>query len=62
LTVLETALQRNRERFRAQPDGAVQLLSVGEAPRDATLDPAEHAAWTTVCALLLNLDETITRE
>ena len=62
LTVLETALQRNRERFRTQPDGAVQLLSVGEAPRDATLDPAEHAAWTTVCALLLNLDETITRE
>jgi hypothetical protein len=62
LTVLEAALQRNRERFRDQKDGALQLLAVGEAPRDETLDPVDHAAWTTVCALLLNLDETITRE
>ena len=62
LTVLESALQRNRERFRSQPDAAVQLLAVGEFPRDEALDVTEHAAWTTVCALLLNLDETITRE
>jgi hypothetical protein len=62
LTVLEAALQRNHARFREQKDGALQLLAVGEAPRDESLDPVDHAAWTTVCALLLNLDETITRE
>ena len=62
LTVLEAALQRNRERFRTQPEAALQLLAVGEFPRDESLDVNEHAAWTTVCALLLNLDETITRE
>jgi hypothetical protein len=27
-----------------------------------TLDPIEHAAYATVAATLLNLDETITKE
>ena len=32
------------------------------APRLANLDVSEHAAWTGVAQMLLNLDEAITRE
>ena len=34
----------------------------GESPRDKRLDPAELAAWTTVASVILNLDETVTRQ
>jgi hypothetical protein len=29
--------------------------------RDESIDLAEHAAWTVVAQLLLNMDETLTR-
>jgi hypothetical protein len=48
--------------FRAHPDEAAALLAVGDSPRDMSLDAAEHAAYATLCGLLLNLDETLTRE
>ena len=35
---------------------------VGESPRDERLDAAELAAWTTVASMILNLDETITKQ
>ena len=37
-------------------------LSQGESPRDEKLDASELAAYTTVASLILNLDETITKE
>lgn len=55
-------LEKSRARFEKSPAKAVQLLSIGMAPRDEKLDPAELAAWTTLCSLVLNLDETITKE
>ena len=39
-----------------------RCLTVGAAPRDESLDPAEHAALTAVCLAILNLDEALTRE
>jgi hypothetical protein len=47
--------------YRASGEAAVQLLSVGESPRDESLDPAELAAWTMVANVILNLDETVTK-
>jgi hypothetical protein len=38
------------------------LLRVGESKRDEKLDAVEHAAWTTVCLTVLNLDEALTNE
>jgi hypothetical protein len=61
LGILQVALNRERRRYRAQPEAALASLQVGEAPRDGRLAPAEHAAWAQVSALLLNLSETITR-
>ena len=51
-----------RGEFVEDAEQADKLLSIGEAPRDETLDPADHAALTVVCSLLLNLDEVLTRE
>ena len=48
--------------FRDDAKRAVELLDFGEAKRDESLDPARHAAWTTVASAILNLDEVITRE
>lgn len=57
-----TDLWRNRlAAYRADPAAAAALLKVGESPRDETLDPASHAAYTSIASVLLNLDETITR-
>jgi hypothetical protein len=41
---------------------ALKLLTVGESKRDESLDPTEHAVWTSLCLMLLNLDETVTKE
>ena len=43
-------------------DGGVRLVKAGRYPAPNNMDPAEHAAWTAVANVLLNLDETITRE
>jgi hypothetical protein len=61
LTVLRGALERERTRYRSDPAAASALLATGESPRDAALDPAEHAAWAQTCSLLLNLSESLTR-
>ncbi|MFM1823775.1 MAG: hypothetical protein RI967_2041 [Planctomycetota bacterium] len=60
--VLARALARERRAFAADGDAARRLLAIGESPRDATVDPVEHAAWTQVASLVLNLSESITRE
>ncbi len=41
---------------------AQQLISAGESPRNKKLDPAEHAAYTVIASVILNLDEVMTKE
>jgi hypothetical protein len=50
-----------REAYRTRPDDAKKLLAIGYAPVPAGSDAVELAAWTSVCRVLLNLHETITR-
>jgi hypothetical protein len=65
LTVLTTFLNRQVERFGA-PGARPWDLAADDPSRPPTLPagttPAQAAAWTGVARLLLNLDETITRE
>jgi hypothetical protein len=61
-TVLLAALHRLNKQYAADKPSAIKLLSVGESKRDEKLDPVEHAAYTALCTIILNLDETITRE
>ena len=47
--------------YRADQQAALDLLSVGSSPVDASLDAGELATLTTVANLILSLDETITK-
>lgn len=54
-------LSQVREAYRARPEDAKKLLAIGYAPTAVNADAVELAAWTSVCRVLLNLHETITR-
>ena len=49
-------------RFQHDPAGAKRLLATGEHPRDRGLVVPQHAAMTMTASLLLNLDETLSKE
>ena len=51
-----------RSRYQIDSSSAATLVSAGEAPRNEQLAVAELAAYTAVANLILNLDETITKE
>jgi hypothetical protein len=59
--VLTRALDRERAHYAADESAAVEYLANGESPRDESIPVAEHAAWSQLAALLLNLSETVTR-
>jgi len=52
-------LEKMTHRYRDAEQDATALLSVGEAPRDQTINAAEHAAWTQVCATVMASDMAI---
>jgi hypothetical protein len=58
---LAASLDRFEKSFAEHPDEAKQLISHGEAPRAASVEDLSLAAHTAVAAILLNLDETITK-
>jgi len=60
LDLLEGFLEEQLEGYAASPESAAELLAVGESARDESLDVPEHAAWTSLCSLILNLDESMT--
>ena len=62
LSTLQRALGKYQAHFAENEANAARVVSVGEAPRDKTLDTPNHAAWSTLCLMLLNLDETLTKE
>jgi len=57
---LQILLGEQRQFFVGNPEAARALVAVGIHPR-SDAEPAEHAAWTSVCRVVLNLYETVTR-
>ncbi len=62
LAILTRRLDAAIVHFKADPAAAQQLLAVGATPRDTAIDSSELAAFASVTSVILNLDETITRE
>ena len=62
LETLKRMHARQLEIYAADIGAANGLLAVGASPRDTSLDPAGHAALTSVCLAIFNLDEALTRE
>jgi hypothetical protein len=60
--VLKRVYEAQRKLFEADKAAAEQLLSYGEAKRDPAFDAVDLAAHTMLANLLLNLDETVTKE
>ena len=61
LQILEGRLAILKKQYSQKPDEARKLLDVGDSAPNAKLDAIEHAAYTGICSLILNLDETLTK-
>lgn len=59
---LSATLTKLRHQYTSAPADAEELLSIGESKHNPSLVPVEHAAWTGLCLLILNLDEALTKE
>ncbi len=62
LAILSRRLQSLRALFAADDAAAKKLIAVGESKASDKLKPADLAAFTSIASLLLNLDETISKE
>lgn len=60
-SMLTAALAKQRELYQKDPKAAEKAISVGESTPKKITAPAETAAWTLVSNLVLNLDETVSR-
>ncbi len=60
--VLLGSFQHYLDGFQTNPESARKLVSEGDSPRDEKLNLSELAAYTTVASLILNMDETVTKE
>ena len=61
IRVVEELLAAQGAVHRKDPKGAGALISTGQSPVPAGLDPVEVAQWTHLARVLLNLHELITR-
>ena len=62
LKQLVAGVQKRITEFQAKPAEATALIAQGATKADASLNPAELAAYTTTASVLLNLDRVITRD
>lgn len=62
LSVLKNRLKELRESYAMNSEEALQITSVGEYRSDKELALTDYAAYAVIGSLLLNLDETITRQ
>jgi hypothetical protein len=60
--VLRDTLTAELADYKHHAARAEALLKNGEAPADPKLDATQLAAWTVVASMILNLDETMTKE
>ncbi|MBV9469786.1 MAG: DUF1553 domain-containing protein [Abitibacteriaceae bacterium] len=61
MSILKDALAKQLAHFKTKPEAAKQVITNGESAPDTKLDPVELAAYTMVSSVLLNLDETVTK-
>ncbi|MBL8211795.1 MAG: DUF1553 domain-containing protein [Bryobacterales bacterium] len=62
LDVLLSSYRNQLDLFQTEAGAAEKFLQQGESKRDESLPAPELAAYATVASLILNLDETITKQ
>ena len=60
--ILLDYLRSQLDTFKTKPEAALKYVSQGEYPRDEHLDVSELAAYTSAASLILNLNQTVTKE
>ncbi|MGA1116169.1 MAG: DUF1553 domain-containing protein, partial [Opitutales bacterium] len=60
--VMKKAYDKQKAVFDQNPAQAEELLAMGDSPREKSIDAKEHATWTVLASMILNLDETLNRE
>lgn len=61
IKIVRETLQRHLDRFTADTPAAAELIAFGESQADESTNPAELAAYTLIANLILNLDETVSK-
>jgi hypothetical protein len=61
LAVVTDVLAAYQTRYENDPQAAEQLITYGESKPDEKLDPSELASYTLLANLILNLDESVTK-
>lgn len=61
-TLLTQALAAMKTHYDQDSAAANKLITAGDSPRDPSLNVTELAAYTALANLILNLDETMTKE
>jgi hypothetical protein len=59
---LSALLEKRLAAYREDPEAAKALIAVGESKPNPALNPVDLAAYANLASLILNLDETITRD
>ena len=59
---LEAALSAYLKTFADDPNASQDFIKHGESPPAANVQPAELAAYTAVASVILNLDESVTKD
>ncbi len=62
LGVFRRGLDRYKKDFAAKPEAARQLIRHGDSQLDPGIDAVDLAAYLATASVILNLDETITKE
>ena len=62
LAVLRDTLNAELTNYSRHEDQAWALVSNGESPVKPGINKSELAAWTTVASMILNLDETVSKQ
>ena len=60
--VLNRLFETHLADFTKNKDAAAKLLDVGDKKATIPMEPSELAAYTMMANLILNLDETVTKE
>ena len=62
LAILSANLNYHRDYFATNPGRIDSYLAKGESPRSASISPQDQAAYMALASLLLNLDESLTKD
>lgn len=62
INILKDRVDQLRIDYKGSINEAMKIIKIGEYKQNKALDPVEHASYTALSSLLLNLDETITRQ